>query len=732
MADAPKYDFSGLDEIKQKYDFSGLPPMPESVAKPDSEYSTTSATALGAAKGVTMGFDDEIAGVAMGLINKGIGDKKDFWDIYKDIRDKVRTAHSQAEEQHPVASFAGELAGGVVPLAFAPEALVGKGAVEGAGFLARAKAMAATGAKVGAIAGLGGSNADLTQGDVAGAAKDVATGAATGGILGAASEAVGHTVGKVASKANEYAKQFPIYNEVQRTFGKAAEGNSLMGKATETTQMVNNGAQSLVNTLERLRAETGAARAEAMQDATKTGITIPSDEWADTALAKAEAMLPGANDADKASINTFIKQVKLAVGEKTEDVTSWIPNEPKLTADQKAVEANRSTMATKAIGDNEMAAQINKSIKDDLKSGKLNPDTEEGAAELVSRYNRAKAFAENNTWSPEVQKDADTGVEAIVNARGTAKAPVVSNIKQNPFDANASKVIGEATSRGVESLTPAQVDKIASDLNYQYRALKPEQGQVRTLYGDTKTDLQQRMFNSSKISPEIKEDAIADFNKAIEEYKGETGEFGTVAGTQELLGQPGYSSTSGDNSGNATRKLQVMIQNYNKPGSQARMILDQSMDKLSQSFPEAVPMIRRMIQDTSANRDIALGLANQSPLATNLLHASAKAVTMNLADLGGKAYGGILKMGGGAAQNISKSMTDIGKHIYDFSPEQTQSLANFVINKGGTYASTLGKPLQEAVNASQGKRRALLFALMQQPDFRNVAGQFMSNNEESP
>jgi hypothetical protein len=718
------------DLFNQGEDVTDIFNKGEAVKGTDTPYSATGAAALGAAKGATFGFDDEIAGLAKGLIDKGVGSKKDFWDIYKDVRDSVRAEHAKAEEQHPVASFAGELAGGVIPMALAPEGLIGAGAAEGAGFLGKAKAMATTGAKVGALAGLGGSNADLTQGDVMGAAKDTATGAASGAVLGAASQALGSTVGKVAGIGNEYAKQFPIYNEVQRTFNKAAAGESLAGKANVTTQAANDAAKSLSGTLETMRGESGAARQLAIDAASDTGIKVDPHAWADKWIAEAEAQLPKANETDKASINDFIKQVKNHVGEKTEDVDQYIPLESGLTPDQMAVESNRAKMGTKALGDTEQAAQVTKSLYDDIESGKIDINNPDHAQTIIDRYNKAKALAAGNIWSPEVQKDAETGVEAIVSPRGANKAPVVSQIKQNPFEAQVAHVMGQATTRDVDTLTPAQVDKIATDLNSEYRALGPQQGRVRNLYGGAKQDLQKQMADAANMAPSAKQDAVDAFNKAIEDYKGETGDFGTVAGTQTMLGQPGYSSvTEGPDK---TLKLQNMIQNYNKPGSQSRMILDQAMNKLSDAYPEAVPAIRNMIVDAASNRDIALGLANQSPLATNLLHASAKAVTMNIADLGGRAYGGILRMGGGTAGNISKSMTDIGKHIYDFTPDQTRDLANYVIKKGGTFASTLGKPLQEAVNASQGKRRALLFALMQQPDFRNVAGQFMSNNEESP
>lgn len=144
----------------------------------------------GIAQGGSMGFGDELAG-ALGAAASSVGllDNKEnlsFGDAYRQYRDQARESDRLAEAKHGGAYIAGQVVGGI---ATAP-ALPG-GAVSTLG-----KA-AATGAGYGAVAGLGGSKADLTRGEVDQAAIDTGIGAG----VGLAAGAVGHGIVKGAGKA---------------------------------------------------------------------------------------------------------------------------------------------------------------------------------------------------------------------------------------------------------------------------------------------------------------------------------------------------------------------------------------------------------------------------------------------------------------------------------------------------------------------------------------------------
>jgi hypothetical protein len=145
--------------------------------------------ARGAAQGGTLGFADEALGALGALGSKYVNPQASLLEEYRRIRDEQRVKDEKAKETNPT-SYALGNAGGAIGSAFIPgmNALTGAKGVQTFGQAAKA------GAKLGALAGLGQSQADLTEGDLSGAAEDTAVGAgigaATGGITHGALEAL--------------------------------------------------------------------------------------------------------------------------------------------------------------------------------------------------------------------------------------------------------------------------------------------------------------------------------------------------------------------------------------------------------------------------------------------------------------------------------------------------------------------------------------------------------------
>lgn len=134
----------------------------------------------GALQGVSLGFGDEIYGGGKALFDAlNEGDLSDLEGRYRSERDAVRKANAAAEEANPTAYTGGNIAGSVAT-SFVPGLNIAKAATLGG--------RVALGAGLGAAAGLGNSDADVTQGEVGQAALDTAKGAALGGGLVAGGE----------------------------------------------------------------------------------------------------------------------------------------------------------------------------------------------------------------------------------------------------------------------------------------------------------------------------------------------------------------------------------------------------------------------------------------------------------------------------------------------------------------------------------------------------------------
>lgn len=147
--------------------------------------------ARGAYQGLTLNFGDELAG----LVGAPFRSEHSWGDAYRAGRDEMRAANKAAHDANPRSFMAGEF-GGSLPMALLPFGAAGKGATLGAKVWNGMK----TGGAIGAAAGLGASNADLTQGEVGQAALDTGTGGLMGAGIGGALPPLFSLGGALASR----------------------------------------------------------------------------------------------------------------------------------------------------------------------------------------------------------------------------------------------------------------------------------------------------------------------------------------------------------------------------------------------------------------------------------------------------------------------------------------------------------------------------------------------------
>jgi len=150
--------------------------------------------AITALQGPAMGFLDELAGIGS-AITGGIanltpwGDDKTMYENYIRGRNKIRGSTSKYTEDYPGTALTSQIA------ASAPMMVAG-GATQAAsktpGLFSKIISGGATGARYGAVSGLGSSEADTAAGDI----ENMGTGALFGGVLGGALPVVASGVGK--------------------------------------------------------------------------------------------------------------------------------------------------------------------------------------------------------------------------------------------------------------------------------------------------------------------------------------------------------------------------------------------------------------------------------------------------------------------------------------------------------------------------------------------------------
>lgn len=279
------------------------------------------ARALG--QGLAFGFGDEaLAGVKAPFSDKN----------YTELRDENRVALARDREAFPKTAIGGEIAGAVLPSVAATllSGPVGGGAsVANAGRLASvaksvfnpatAKALAAGGAAY----GLGSSEADLTEGDVGGAAMDAAKGAGTALALGRGLPAVAAPVMKaggnmlrragdvlsgpaelMASKAagltKAFKNKFKITPEQARATGRVALDEGVVGPLSD--------ADDMLQVVEELNNRIGPEIGKMLKDAEKRGI-VPDFKGMIERL-EAEAAPYGKTDIGRSIYNQYQKVIR--------------------------------------------------------------------------------------------------------------------------------------------------------------------------------------------------------------------------------------------------------------------------------------------------------------------------------------------------------------------------------------------------------------------------------------
>lgn len=222
------------------------PPAEDEVVKPwtppetDEEVKAPSkleSAGYGAAQGATFNFADEGAAVTVAAAKK-LGDLLtktkggDPIENYRKARDYFRGKIDKAEEANPKTFMAGQFAGA------AATAPLGEGA---AGLLPMiGKSAIAKMAALGGLQGLGASNADLTKGDIGGAARDTAVGAGLGAVVGGAAKGIG----KVVSKAVDP----EFWQNRAQNWGKSALGfTKRFLNTSEKLKAANEAAQTMLD-----------------------------------------------------------------------------------------------------------------------------------------------------------------------------------------------------------------------------------------------------------------------------------------------------------------------------------------------------------------------------------------------------------------------------------------------------------------------------------------------------
>lgn len=223
------------------------------------QYGAAGGPARSFLQGATLGWGDELVALGSAAGLKLTGNPAPFWNLYEGVRGSERQKAEQFGDDHPVADIGLKVGGGVAGVLAAP-ALAGSGRTY--------SSLAAGGARVGALAGAGNSEAD----DLGNLAWDTGTGAATGAALGVA---IPYAAQQVANAGRYIGNNLAQYGPTGTAWQPPALSASVTQSASPPliVQQVQAQQQAL-NGLTGVNSNTGE-RARLVQRADELGMWLP-------------------------------------------------------------------------------------------------------------------------------------------------------------------------------------------------------------------------------------------------------------------------------------------------------------------------------------------------------------------------------------------------------------------------------------------------------------------------
>ena len=698
MAKLPK--FEDLEELPSFDTLEEVGAAPAATNIPDAdyddlpykEYGFLEGMGGGALQGASFGFADEIEAALRSGAMSG--------EDYERALEKSRAQYKQVTEQQPVADLIGNILGGVgTAAAMGPLGLAGQ-AAKGASLAKKVGSMAKAGAVGGALYGAG------TSEDSDDLVEDVMEGAAGGAVAGAGMQVLGSGAKKVAGNFYDLLKNNSYIGDTVKTFQKTfSKRTDLVDDLTKLDEKSISFVDDFIGELQGIRKQTGqdmgAAYVKALD---KSGKTIDTDELYTKLKSRLDELSP--DDPEQAKV---LKSVKGFLSEIVDldkrnlkvikDVGKRTPQEKGETALARQVAQARTKLGMEETGDLSVD-QLNilrSRMKEMGYSNKAINEAVAGAGKFTP-----EKVTDVKTGLPVLRTEAPAGItdEGELTFRTLTKAldPEYTPIKFREGEVLTKELGGD------------EVSQLMADINRKMTQASPQE---RRMYGQILEDVKKQVRGT------------VDDPAALSEIDEATAKFKDIAEAQKALGldmlaTPRKAFTAADQKAMDAERQQLLrkISNFDQPAS-ARLAETSTVKE------KAIPALKRyneslgrdvedVMQEMSEDARLAanLGLESQIGGSRETLYASPKAFMMR----GSAALGKTAR----DVADASKNVGEFARKLTGMSSDDMSALASRMEQSGNRVENRYGQMLREAVTAPQVKRKAILFSLLQNKDFRDA------------
>lgn len=690
--------FAPLSEKEKELLFKPLSKEEKESLMPQ-ETGSLKAAGLGAVQGATFGFADEAEAKLRSLI-----EDPSYEELLKDIRER----YSKAEMEAPVSYTAGQVGGGLLTSIVPVVGATGVG-----GTLGR---MVLGGAVGGAATSLGTTEKDkLSAQALSDAATGAGVGAGVGVALGSAAPWIAKGIkGKVA--ASEVGEDVAdVFNKIRSnevaTFGREAQGDFAKKIRSIAEEDILGGLKSTQKHLSK-------SYDDIKRISKKEDVPVNVADLVKKIREKAPGIQQGVSEKELLPLQTNLSAI-LDEKEVVKQVAKEI--DPAVSA-QTAMDKLTKMVATgdlKAERDfarkyikNQISKELAKEGLDGKELAKAVDDNMQGITnelidETVEKI-RSLGLRQPAELPKEAIIDPVTGIPVAMAKR--VDADIAVPIPLTKLEKVSETVAGRTLLPKTElvdytnNIKSLLTDKLKQDNPVLYSYILGAKKELEGL---------------------IKENTSSSLNLAKELIDKKYGEL-IQATSKNLKIDPTKFSTSRQGQktfGKAVDDVSRMIKNYEDPTTTERLNLDEFINSLTKlkvdqlDFGQSPDALKKKISDASRNMVLserATGTTGLQGGATglkglyNLMQESVRAKTLSGAELAG---------------NVAKSYDKGMKWISDVTPEGLTQMAN----KMGD--NTVSKTLRKIATQPEAKRKAMLFALMQQPAYRETINSTIENEE---
>lgn len=569
------------------------------------------------------------------------------------------------------------------------------------------------GAKAGGITGFMTGEGELVKGEISQIAKDTVSGAAIGGTLG-------YGITKSGQMGSEVIKRIPILNEAIESFAMGVQGKMLdLNHAKRTAAKA---ARKWVNNfgtrIEKLGI--GKKRLYKIADKMGTSINVTDD------LAKLRADIDSLNPQERKAHSEFIDILE----------SYYKGTSPELLKAKRSLEKSIAKKAAQAPADKASISLQKQGMKKAIEQKRVPLSAMEGQvgaddlnipgvkagtksqvrAEMVEKTGPKgqKVVQEQLTskditpFQPsEITKSVDprTGLE-MVSYTDEATGAVVSKIGDKPAKIDASKLKLKDAERLIDQLN------LYTGQTAEKQLPKGMKGIVRKTAQDVRNNINKEL--EKNFGSKAK-----DYNRKLNTL---------IEGTDNYIGLP----SKGKGSAKQWKDEAEVVMSEFLAGTKDAKILTKKDQLIQRLHDDVSPQLSREFADDLTKIKKLYDLSKAGEL-TETQSAS-------LSSLWGKAAARINQasnmIGRLVVSPVSKTsqLAKIGKNVLRMKAPQIDNLINQMMGlNNANYNKMFYRPLQKAMNSSEKSKNAVLFGLMQRPEFQAMIKEVQDkagNNQE--